>query len=108
MAHFAEIDNDGIVKQVLVVPDQEEHRGQDFLANDLGLGGTWIQTSYNHRRGAGGHRYHAGDVCRGVPWRRDCELRSAGEYVRLIGELGFRFRVLVLNDVGGFIMFHPS
>ena len=49
MAHFAEIDNDGIVKQVLVVPDQQEHRGQDYLANDLGLGGTWIQTSYNHR-----------------------------------------------------------
>ena len=49
MAHFAEIDENGIVKQVLVVPDQEEHRGHDFLANDLGLGGTWIQTSYNHR-----------------------------------------------------------
>jgi hypothetical protein len=49
MAHYAEIDNDGIVKQVLVVPDQQEHRGQDYLANDLGLGGTWIQTSYNHR-----------------------------------------------------------
>jgi hypothetical protein len=49
MAHFAEIDENGIVKQVLVVPDTEEHRGQEFLANDLGLGGTWIQTSYNHR-----------------------------------------------------------
>jgi hypothetical protein len=63
MAHFAEIDNDGIVKQVLVVPDQEEHRGQDFLANDLGLGGTWIQTSYNHnirKQFAGiGYKYDA-------------------------------------------------
>ena len=49
MAHFCEIDSDGIVKQVLVVPDQQEHRGHDYLANDLGLGGTWIQTSYNHR-----------------------------------------------------------
>jgi hypothetical protein len=49
MAHFAEIDEQGIVKQVLVVPDEQEHRGQDFLANDLGLGGTWVQTSYNHR-----------------------------------------------------------
>lgn len=49
MAHFAEIDENGIVKQVLVVPDQQEHRGQDYLANDLGLGGTWIQTSYNHK-----------------------------------------------------------
>jgi hypothetical protein len=49
MAHFAEIDEQGIVKQVLVVPDEQEHRGQDFLANDLKLGGTWIQTSYNHK-----------------------------------------------------------
>jgi len=47
MAHFAEIDENNIVKQVLVVPDAQEYRGQDFLANDLGLGGTWIQTSYN-------------------------------------------------------------
>jgi hypothetical protein len=49
MAHFAEIDENGVVVQVLVVPDAEEHRGQEFLANDLGLGGTWVQTSYNAR-----------------------------------------------------------
>jgi hypothetical protein len=48
MAHFARVENN-TVQEVLVVPDQQEHRGQDFLANDLGLGGTWIQTSYNHR-----------------------------------------------------------
>ena len=30
-------------------PDSEEHRGQEYLANDLGLGGTWLQTSYNAR-----------------------------------------------------------
>lgn len=48
MAHFAEIDENNIVVRVLVVPDEEEHRGQEFLADDLGLGGTWIQTSYNH------------------------------------------------------------
>jgi hypothetical protein len=48
MAHFAEIDpNGGTVLRVLVVPDEQEHRGQDFLANDLGLGGVWVQTSYN-------------------------------------------------------------
>jgi len=46
MAHFAEV-ADGIVVQVLVVPDAQEHRGQEFLAEDLGLGGTWVQTSYN-------------------------------------------------------------
>ena len=47
MAHFAEIDKDGFVLRVLVVDDSQEHRGQEFLAEDLGLGGTWIQTSYN-------------------------------------------------------------
>ena len=46
MAHFAEVDATNIVVRVLVVADDQEHRGQDFLANDLGLGGTWIQTSY--------------------------------------------------------------
>ena len=47
MAHFAEIDENNIVTRVLVVHNDDEHRGADFLANDLGLGGTWIQTSYN-------------------------------------------------------------
>jgi hypothetical protein len=48
LAHFAEVENN-IVTRVLVVPDEQEHRGQDFLANELGLGGTWVQTSYNAR-----------------------------------------------------------
>ena len=51
MAHFAEIDDNNIVLRVLVVPDHQEERGHDFLADDLGLGGTWIQTSYNNRIG---------------------------------------------------------
>lgn len=49
MAHFAELDDNNIVLRVLVVPDDQEHRGQQFLADDLGLGGRWLQTSYNHR-----------------------------------------------------------
>jgi hypothetical protein len=49
MAHFAEVDSNNTVVRVLVVPDEQEHRGQDFLANELGLGGTWVQTSYNNR-----------------------------------------------------------
>jgi hypothetical protein len=48
MAYFARIKN-SIVTEVLAVSDAEEHRGQEFLADDLGLGGTWIQTSYNGR-----------------------------------------------------------
>lgn len=51
MAHFAEIDDDYRVVRVLVIPDDQEHRGQEYLANDLGLGGTWIQTSYNTNGG---------------------------------------------------------
>ena len=48
MAHFAELDENNIVTRVLVVSNDLEHRGADFLANDLELGGNWIQTSYNH------------------------------------------------------------
>jgi hypothetical protein len=47
MAHFAEIDENGIVLRVLVVDNAQESNGQDFLANTLGLGGTWVKTSYN-------------------------------------------------------------
>ena len=51
MAHFAEIDATNNVVRVLVAPDEHEHRGQEFLADDVGLGGTWIQTSYWTRGG---------------------------------------------------------
>jgi hypothetical protein len=47
MAHFAEIDGDNVVTRVLVVPNEQENRGHEYLANDLDLGGTWVQTSYN-------------------------------------------------------------
>ena len=47
MAHFARIDENNIVTQVVVLDNEHEHRGHEFLAEDLGLGGTWIQTSYN-------------------------------------------------------------
>ena len=46
MAHWAEIDEDNIVTRVLVVADDKED-GQAFLADELGLGGTWKKTSYN-------------------------------------------------------------
>lgn len=61
MAHFAEIDENNMVLRVLVVPDEQEHRGHDYLANDMGLGGKWLQCSYNNkirRRYPGpGHTY---------------------------------------------------
>ena len=49
MAHFAEIDENNTVIRVLVIGNDDEHRGQEFLADDVGLGGTWIKTSYNTR-----------------------------------------------------------
>lgn len=47
MAHFAQIDSNNKVLRVLVVDNSQENRGQEFLADDCGLGGTWVQTSYN-------------------------------------------------------------
>ena len=51
ISHFAEIDENNIVTRVLVVGDDQEHRGQEFLADDLDLGGTWLKTSYNTQGG---------------------------------------------------------
>lgn len=54
MAHFAELNETNIVKQVIVVHNKElldengnesEQKGIDFCVNLLG--GNWIQTSYN-------------------------------------------------------------
>lgn len=47
MAHFAEIGENNKVVRVVVVPDEQEHRGAEYLAYDLQLGGRWLQTSYN-------------------------------------------------------------
>lgn len=46
MAHFAKINAYNTVTWVVVVPDSEEHRGQEYL-NEIGLDGRWIQTSFN-------------------------------------------------------------
>lgn len=43
MANFAEIDANNVIIRVLVVDDQQAHRGQEFLAEELNLGGTWLQ-----------------------------------------------------------------
>ena len=51
MAHFAEVNEENIVVRIIVIPDEEEHRGQEFCAVELGLGGTWLKTSYNTHGG---------------------------------------------------------
>jgi len=64
MAHFAEIDSNNKVLRVLVVDNAYEDRGQEFLAVDCNLGGTWIQTSYNANFGG---KYAAiGDIWDGT------------------------------------------
>jgi len=49
MSYFAELDDNNVVLRVLAVPDEQESRGEDYLAVDIGLGGRWIQTSFNAR-----------------------------------------------------------
>jgi hypothetical protein len=51
MAHFAKVNENNIVETVVVVPDDVENRGQDYLANELGMGGKWIKCSYNTLHG---------------------------------------------------------
>jgi hypothetical protein len=51
MAHFAHIDENNIVTQVISIHNDYEVNGQDYINNILGLSGTWIQTSYSARRG---------------------------------------------------------
>jgi len=49
MAHFAQLNDDNIVQQVIVVSNNDaptEEAGQAFVAS-LGLDGVWKQTSYN-------------------------------------------------------------
>ena len=55
MAHFAQVNDENVVEQVIVIsnddaPDpypESEPIGQAFIANVLGLPGVWLQTSYH-------------------------------------------------------------
>jgi hypothetical protein len=55
MAHFAQVNDDNIVEQVIVIANdacdnlpfpESEPVGQAYIAS-IGLAGTWLQTSYN-------------------------------------------------------------
>ena len=49
MAHFAQLDENNVVIQVIVLDNKDaitEKEGKDFISS-IGLEGTWIQTSYN-------------------------------------------------------------
>lgn len=47
MAHFAELDKNNVVIQVLVTDNAFPNEGYDWLIDNLG--GRWVQTSYNAR-----------------------------------------------------------
>jgi hypothetical protein len=64
MAHFAQIDSDNLVTQVIVVADSDssnEAAGIAFCKALLGSGTNWVQTSYNdnirHRYAGAGMKY---------------------------------------------------
>ena len=46
MSHFAEIDENNVVIRVLVGDNSLPDEGKSFF--ETHLGGTWVQTSYNH------------------------------------------------------------
>jgi hypothetical protein len=79
MAHFAEVKNNE-VSQVIVISNDDcenlpfpesEPVGQAFIAS-LGIGGTWLQCSYNASfRGC----------YPGSGWQFDAELGEYGEFV---------------------------
>ena len=48
MAHFAKINENNIVEQVIVLGEVTETEGQEYIQNVLGLEGRWLQTSYNN------------------------------------------------------------
>ena len=47
MAHFAQIDSNNKVTQVIKLDNAQENEAVNFITTQLGLEGTWIQTSYN-------------------------------------------------------------
>jgi hypothetical protein len=46
MAHFAKIDENNIVIDIVKVPDEQEHRGAEYM-HEIGFPGRYIKTSYN-------------------------------------------------------------
>jgi len=77
MAHFAEVDNNGVVQRIIVVANKDTADANGNEMESIGvafcqklLGGTWLQTSYNgniRKNYAGiGYTYHA-DIDAFVP-----------------------------------------
>jgi hypothetical protein len=61
MAHFAQVNEDNVVVDIMKISDDYEDHGEDFINNVCMIPGRWIKTSYNTY--ANKHRYG------GVPFR---------------------------------------
>jgi hypothetical protein len=48
MAHWAKVNNENIVENVIVTSNDEPNEGQSWIAENLE--GTWVKTSYNTRK----------------------------------------------------------
>jgi len=47
MAHFAKVNENNIVEEVIVISNDVEHRGAEFIVQELNKPGNWIQCSVN-------------------------------------------------------------
>lgn len=50
MAHWAKINDEGIVENVIVTSNEDGDEGESWIAENLE--GTWVKTSYNTRKNA--------------------------------------------------------
>lgn len=48
-SQFAQLNDDGVVINIVIIPDSEIDRGQEYLSLDLGLEGEWIHTNTNSK-----------------------------------------------------------
>lgn len=51
ISYFANISEDNIVLNVIVIPSENSDQGQEFINEELGLQGTWIETDIYSRYG---------------------------------------------------------
>ena len=52
MAHFAKIDENNVVVNLIVISNENENNGQEYINNELNMEGTWLKCSYNTMNGS--------------------------------------------------------
>jgi hypothetical protein len=51
MNAYALLDGNNVVSKIIVLPEEQLSRAEQFIANDLGLPGTWLACDTNSYRG---------------------------------------------------------